>query len=53
MSLIEEVQKTIESVCYEICSNYCKWPEQFDEDKEGCELAESDHCMNCPLNKLQ
>lgn len=35
------------------CRNYCKYPDIWDEEKEGCELAESDVCANCELNKLQ
>lgn len=33
-----------------ICDEYCKYPYEWDEDKEGCSLDESDVCKNCPLN---
>ena len=41
-----------ESVSEEICNHYCKWPDQWDEETEGCPLAESEHCQNCPLDRL-
>ena len=46
------ITEQIEAVLNDMCSNYCKWPDLWDEEKEGCELSESDHCMNCPLNRL-
>lgn len=42
----------IEEIKDDICNHYCKWPDIWDEEKEGCELSESDHCRNCPLNRL-
>lgn len=42
----------IQDVADEFCTNYCKYPDIWDEEKEGCELSESDHCQNCPLNRL-
>lgn len=45
-------RKTIEEVADEICNEYCKWPELWDEEKEGCELGESKICEGCPLNRL-
>ena len=41
-----------EEIKYDICNNYCKYPLIYDEEAEGCELSESDHCRNCPLNRL-
>lgn len=35
-----------------ICDKYCKYPYEWDAEAEGCELAESDICKNCPLNRL-
>ena len=49
MSSITEI---LEEVKTEICNKYCKFPEEWDEEKEGCELCESDVCANCPLNRL-
>lgn len=45
----EELQK----IASEICENYCKYPDQWDEEAEGCELSESEICKKCPLIKLQ
>lgn len=36
----------------DMCQNYCKYPDIWDEEKEGIELCESDICANCPLNRL-
>ena len=51
-SLRDIVQDYIEDVAQEICDSYCKYPEQWDAEKEGMELIDSDICMNCPLNRL-
>jgi len=45
-------RKYIEDVCQEICESYCKYPEQWDAEKAGMELIDSDICLNCPLNRL-
>ena len=36
-----------------MCGNYCKWPEKWDAEKEGCELEESEHCKKCPLQHIR
>ena len=36
----------------DFCDNYCKYPEKWDAEKEGCELSESDVCKQCPINRL-
>jgi len=46
------ITKMLEEIADEICQNYCKWPDLWDEEKEGCDLSESEHCQNCPLNRL-
>ena len=46
------IASQLEDIAGEICNNYCKYPEQWDEDKEGCDLVDSDICKNCPLNKI-
>lgn len=48
-TIVQQMQDIIE----DICRNYCKWPELWDEKMEDCELSESSICRNCPLNKLQ
>lgn len=45
MSRIKEDAKT------DLCENYCKWPDIWDEEKEGCELIEG-KCTDCPLGWL-
>lgn len=49
MSTVTEI---IEEVKEDICQNYCKWPNLWDEEMEECELCESSICRNCPLNRL-
>ena len=51
-SLRELTEEYIEDVAQEICDSYCKYPEQWDAEKEGKELIDSDICINCPLNRL-
>lgn len=46
------VTEQIEAIAEEFCMNYCKWPDQWDEEEEGCELSESKHCQNCPISRL-
>lgn len=46
------VREVLEHVVEDMCNNYCKYPTIWDEEKEGCQLCESDVCRNCPLNKL-
>lgn len=46
------ITQQFEEIVNEICSKYCKYPEQWDEEKEGTELCKSDICKNCPLNRL-
>ena len=46
------VSEIIEEVIEEVCDKYCKYPDIWDEEKEGVELSDSDICKNCPLNKL-
>lgn len=44
----------IESVCDQICNDYCKYREQWNEEEhDGLELCDSEICDACPLNKLQ
>lgn len=44
------VQDIIDEVCNEICSHYCKYPDIWDEEKDG-ELIGA-KCIDCPLNRL-
>ena len=47
-SITQQIQEIVEDVC----QNYCKWPDLYDDEMEGCELADSSICANCPLNRL-
>ena len=46
------VSEIIEEIKVAMCNDYCRFPNEFDEEKEGCELYESEICGNCPLNRL-
>lgn len=46
------VTEEIEQIKEDMCRNYCKYPDTWDENVEGCELCESDVCRECPLNRL-
>lgn len=41
-----------EHIKYQMCDKYCKYPNEWDAEKEGMELEESEICGNCPLNIL-
>lgn len=49
---LSNVIDTIEEVKTEMCNDFCRYPREWDEEKEGMELVESTHCQNCPLNRL-
>lgn len=46
------ITEKLEEVKDRICSEFCKYPYERDEEKEGCELCDSEVCANCPLNEL-
>lgn len=46
------VTEQINAIAEDFCNHYCKYPDIWDEEKEGCELSESEHCANCPLGEL-
>lgn len=48
----ENVRVIIERACAEFCDKYCKWPDLYDEEAEGCQLEDSEHCRNCPTQRL-
>ena len=52
-SMGEEMSKEqeIENIKTQICERYCRYPYEWDEEKDG-ELSESDVCRECPLNRL-
>ena len=49
---IQTIKDIFEDITETMCSHYCKYPDIWDPEKEGIELADSDICKNCPLNRL-
>lgn len=53
---VKSRKKTIPEICDEIanemCDKYCKYPDQWDEEKEGIPLEESEVCDKCPICRL-
>ncbi len=47
----ESISEQLEEIAAEICNKYCKYPDQWDEEKDG-DLSESDICRDCPLSRL-
>ena len=43
----KKLSAQLEQIAEEFCNNYI-----WDEEKEGCELSESDICANCPMSKI-
>lgn len=52
MDLQTYIAVELERVKSEMCDNYCKYTETWDEEKEGRELYTSEICDNCPLCRL-
>ena len=48
----ESDQHTVECVKEAMCERFCKYPNEWDAEKEGCELSESILCKACPMNLL-
>ena len=48
----KNISEQLEEIAETFCNDYCKYPEIWDEEKEGCELMDSEVCANCPLNKI-
>lgn len=46
------ITETIEEVKYQICNDYCKYPNEWNEEEQGQELCDSEVCAACPLNRL-
>lgn len=52
MDLQTYIAVELKRVKSEMCDNYCKYTETWDEEKEGRELYTSEICDNCPLCRL-
>lgn len=52
----KSVSKIMEEVIEAICDKHCKFPEEYfskyKDEEEAEEKLYSEHCENCPLNKL-
>lgn len=46
------ITEALEDIANKICDEYCKYPDTWDEEKEGCELCDSEICKNCPVGRL-
>ena len=46
----KSIPQQIQEIAEEMCNNYCHWPYVW-SDEDG-DLADSEHCTNCPLNRL-
>ncbi len=50
------VVEIIEEVVEKMCSDYCKFPEEYTKKYgggyEGTKKMMEDHCDKCPLNRL-
>ena len=40
-----------EKLAEKICDEYCRYPYEYDEEKEGCTLIDG-VCRFCPLERL-
>lgn len=52
MEEVKSITDILEDARNDMCTNYCKYPDTWDEEKEGIELMDSEVCINCPLNRL-
>lgn len=49
---MKTISEILDEVKNDMCNDYCKWPNAWDEDKEEIALEDSEQCKNCPLNRL-
>ena len=49
---METVTQIFEEIKDAMCNDFCRYPREWNEEKEGCELCESSVCSACPLNRL-
>lgn len=46
------IPEQLQYLADQICNTRCKYPDIWDEKKEGKPLDESEYCDQCPLNQL-
>jgi len=49
---MENIVTQLQEIADQICNDYCRYPQEWDEYQTGIELSESEICANCPLNRL-
>ena len=47
------MNEQIERCLKDMCEHYCKYPDIWDEEKQGTPLSDSEHCKNCPLDRIE
>jgi transcriptional regulator with XRE-family HTH domain len=52
MAKPKTITEQIQEIAEDFCIHYCKYPDTWDEEREGCELSESDICSNCPIGRF-
>lgn len=48
----KSVTEMIQEIAELFCDQYCRYPREWDEEKEGIALCDSDVCKNCPIVRL-
>ena len=51
MDETKTIPQQLEAIAEVMCNDYCRYPLTWNEEVDG-ELADSEVCANCPLNKL-
>ena len=46
------ISEQLNEIVEEMYNHYCKWPGLWNHEEEGMELCESEHCKECPLNRI-
>lgn len=50
---VVSITKQIDSICEEMCKNYCKMPYKYSVNEwEEIQCSEDSPCNNCPLSRL-
>lgn len=48
----ETITQRLEYIWNEICTHYCKYPDQYGHSDEELDKLCHEHCDNCPLMEL-
>ena len=44
--IIEAIDNNMQDLAEEVCSNYCKYADEYEKDSEK---TYKEHCVDCPL----